>query len=153
MGGAPYKYSSDDNLVVRSLNCNADGSRNENWNYLSNNFNSNNPALGVLAGNFLHFSRLNNGGFCFSSWRTSCPFHPPNIFPISSILIDKAIYFLVSKDLVSQRIIRRIFSKSVFFIAKPMKGSFLAGSKKLAVEIASSISINKLSIRWPRECL
>ncbi|MBU2508983.1 hypothetical protein KKE33_01205, partial [Patescibacteria group bacterium] len=60
--------------------------------------------------------------------------------------IDKAIYFLLSSDLVSQRIIKNIFSVSIFLIAKRTKGSFSARNKKLAVAVASMISTKNVSI-------
>lgn len=53
------------------------------------------------------------GEFCF----ISCPFQPPSILPISSIFVDKAIYFLSVKDLVSQSINKNTFSVSIFCIA------------------------------------
>jgi len=52
--GRIYRVS-DDILLVRCLYCNQDGSRDDNYNYLDNNFNSNNPAL-VVAGNSSYFS-------------------------------------------------------------------------------------------------
>ncbi|GEM_PF-2984253 len=60
----------------------------------------------------LHFSPALAGEFCFVSW----PYQPPSILPISSTLTDKAIYLLLSRDLVSQSIIKNIFSVSTFLI-------------------------------------
>lgn len=98
--------------------------------------------------NSLHFSPvLTTGEFCFMS----CPFQPPNIFPASSSLSDRAIYFLSSKDLVSHRIIRSTCRVSIFLIASLTYGCFSVRERKLAADIASMISINNVSIRWPRE--
>lgn len=58
-------------------------------------------------------SRYSAGEFCF----VSCPFQPPSIFPISSNCRDRAIYFLLSIDLVSQRTIKRSLNVSSFLIA------------------------------------
>ncbi len=87
--------------------------------------------------------------FCFAN----CPFQPPSIFPITSNRLDKAIYFLVSNDLVSHKTIKSIFTVSIFLIAIETKERFLPFGKKLAIEIDSIISTNKLSILLPKECL
>lgn len=99
-----------------------------------------------VLGNLLHFSPVLSGEFCF----IICPFHPPSIFPISSILNEMAIYLLLSKDFVSQSINKNIFKASTFFIAKRTKGNFSIRVKKLAAAIASMISANKLSIFCPK---
>ena len=92
-------------------------------------------------------------GFCFNSCAVICPCHPPRFLPISSIFTDSAIYFLSSIDPVSQRIIKSICNVSTFRIAKRIYGCFSVGERKLAMETASILSINKLSIRRPKECL
>ena len=67
-----------------------------------------------LRRNSLHFSPvLRSGEFCF----VSCPFHPPSIRPTSSSLSDKAMYFLLSSDFVSQRMRRSTLSVSTLRIA------------------------------------
>ena len=99
---------------------------------------------------FFHFSlAFTAGEFCF--W--SCPFQPPSIFPISSIFTDRAIYFLSSIDFASHSTIKSIFKVSIFLIANRTHGLFSSRDKKVAVEIASIISINKISIFCPREYL
>ena len=96
-----------------------------------------------------YFSPVFAGEFCF----TSCPFQPPSILPISSIFTDRAQYLLLSMDLVSQRIWSKTFSVSNFLMAILTQGSFSSLERKLAIEIASILSTNKVSILWPRECL
>src|SRR3989338_8384433 len=60
--------------------------------------------------NSLHFSpRFGGVEFCFCN----CPFHPPSILPTSSSFIERATYFLLSRDFVSHRIITSIFSASI----------------------------------------
>jgi hypothetical protein len=54
------------------------------------------------------------GEFCL----VSCPFQPPSILPTSSISTDRAIYFLLSSDLVSHNTISRILRVSTFRIAR-----------------------------------
>ena len=131
----PYLYENGDKVVV-------------NWNWLDNNFNSNNPALRF--GNFFHFSLVfMTGEFCFKS----CPLHPPSILPISSIFSDIAIYFLFSSDLASHNTIKSIFNVSVFRIASLTHGCFSSRDRKLAIEMASIISTNIVSIFSPREYL
>jgi len=63
--------------------------------------------------NSLHFSPVLTGEF-FWSW----PFHPPSILPSSSTFSDKAMYFVLSRDFVSQSIIKNILSVSTFRMAK-----------------------------------
>ena len=100
----------------------------------------------------LHFSPtpfIEVGEFCFRS----CPFQPPSIFPTSSILSDRVIYFLLSMDFVSHKTIKSIFVVSTFRIARRTYGCFSCGERKLAMEMASILSTNKLSILCPSECL
>ena len=121
--------------------------RKVNVNRNDNDWNDNWWFAGVR--NSLHFSPYFLGEFCFVSW----PFHPPSILPISSSITDRVIYFLSSKDFVSQRIMRSTRKVSAFLIANRTYGCFSSRDKKLAAEIASITSTNKVSIRWPRECL
>lgn len=86
------------------------------------------------------------GEFCF----VSCPFHPPSILPISSIFSPRWIYFLLSSDFVSHSISNRTLIVSNLRIASLTQGCFSVLSKNVAIAIASIISINKLSIFWPR---
>ena len=99
--------------------------------------------------NSLHFSPAFAGEFCFASW----PFQPPSILPVSSSFTDRAIYFLLSRDFVSQIIIKSIFNKSIFLIARRTQGSFSSRDEKPAVAMASIISTKTLSILSPRVCL
>jgi len=100
-----------------------------------------------LARNSLHFSLyILSGEFCF----VSCPFHPPSIFPISLTFSERAMYFLLSKDLVSHNIIRNIFNVSVFLIANFTYGCFSSRRKKLAIARASIISVSKIFIFCPK---
>lgn len=74
-----------------------------------------------------------------------CPFQPPSILPISSKGKDSAAYFLLSSDLASHSTISKILRVSVFLIANLTHGCFSSLLKKLAIEMASMISIHKLS--------
>lgn len=106
---------SDGNPNVFNVERNDDGNRwlNTNWANPDDQWNLDNRIVFRLR-NSLHFSLAYLvGEFCF----VSCPFHPPSILPISANFSDKAIYFLVSSDLVSQRIISSIFAVSSFLIA------------------------------------
>lgn len=82
-------------------------------------------------------SLLYLGEFCF----VICPFQPPNILPISSIIKESRIYFLLSKDLVSQSISNKTFIVSILRIANFIQGCFSVLSKNVAMDIASIISI------------
>ena len=95
----------------------------------------------------LHFSLPAGGEFCLISW----PFQPPSILPISSRGKDRAMYFLLSSDLVSQVIKSSIFIRSNFRTALMTYGSVSSLGKKFAVVAASINSIKILSIRLPRE--
>lgn len=97
--------------------------------------------------NFLHFSPVFAGEFCL----VSCPFHPPSILPASSNFTERAMYFLSSKDLVSQSTKRSTRKVSAFLIARRTYGCFSVGERKLAADIASITSTNNVSMRWPRE--
>lgn len=72
--------------------------RNVNVNRNDNDWNDNWSFAGVR--NSLHFSPRSRG----VEFRANCPCHPPNIFPISSSCTDRAAYFFVSSDLLSQSI-------------------------------------------------
>ena len=118
-GTDDVSYNSDGDPNLLNANRNDDGQwLNTNYDKPDNNWNQN-SGFAFASGNSLYFS-----SFCileefsFASCFTNCPFQPPNILPTSSIFNDSAIYFLLSKDFVSQRIIRSIFNKSFFLIAK-----------------------------------
>jgi len=97
--------------------------------------------------NSLHFSsHYFREEFCLES----CPFQPPSIRPISLTFSERAIYFLLSSDFVSQRIIRNIFKTSVFRMASRTYGCFSSRGKKPAIVIASIISTRNLSTFCPR---
>ena len=82
------------------------------------------------------------GEFCFKTW----PFQPPSILPISFTFSDRAMYFLSSRDLHSQRTISNILRVSNFLIPSLMLGNFSSRRLKLASVVASIISTNKSSI-------
>ncbi len=102
---------------------------------------------GSGARNSPHFSPF-TGEFCF----TSCPLHPPSILPISSIFTDSAMYFVSSRDFVSQSTISKILSVSVFLIAVRTYGIFSSRTRKLAIARASMSSMNSASTLMPNEC-
>lgn len=79
-----------------------------------------------------------------------CPNQPPSIRPISSIFSDIAKYFLLSIDLVSQRIRSSSFNVSIFLIATLMYKAFSSLFTYKALEVISIISIKILSILRPR---
>ena len=138
----------DDNgyLNVPYLNCNVPNPY-VNWYNLDNRWNDNEFALREQLS---HFSPvLVMGEFCF--W--ICPLHPPRFFPISSNGIDKFIYLLSSIDFVSHKIINKTFCVSNFRIASLIHGNFSSLDRKLATDMASILSINKVSILCPRVCL
>lgn len=66
-----------------------------------------------------HFSPALLGEFCFRI----DPFQPPSILPISAIFRESVIYFLLSRDFVSQRIRRKILRVSSFLMAKRLEKS------------------------------
>src|SRR3989338_5106888 len=136
----PYLYENGDKVVL-------------NWNWLDNDWNSNDPALRFR--NSLHFSPALAGEFCLSRVCSrdfeSCPFQPPSIFPASSRGIERAIYFLLSKVFVSQRIIINTFKVSNLRMERRTYGNFSSLVRKTAVEIASINSMKILSILLPKE--
>ncbi len=140
---------SDGNLKVFSVERDDNGLwLNSNYDNPDNVWNGSNRWV-FVRGNSLHFSPVFAGEFCFPSW----PFQPPSILPISSIFIEKEIYFLLSSDFVSQSIIKNSLSVSTFLIARRTYGCFSSRARKLAVAIASIISTKNASTLRPRECL
>ena len=79
------------------------------------------------------------------------PFHPPSILPNFSISNERAIYFLLSRDLVSQSTISKTLSVSVFRMANLTQGCFSPTGKYPAMAIPSIISTNNESILTPNE--
>ena len=118
-----------------------------NVNQNDNDWNDNWWFAGVR--NFFHFSLATAGEFCFDN----CPFQPPSILPISSIFSDRVMYFLLSKVFASHRTINSPFNVSVFRMASRTHGCFSSRDKKVAIAIASMISIKIVSIFCPREYL
>lgn len=112
---ALHGTDSNGNLNVFNVKRNEDGLwLNGNNGHADNFWNGDNQWLFVRPRYSLHFSLgFTSGEFCFMS----CPFQPPNIFPISSIFMERAIYFLLSRDFVSQSTIRSTFNVSNFLIA------------------------------------
>lgn len=89
---------SDGNLNVRYLNW--DGTQwNWNYNWLDNDWNDDNPA--AVSDDFFVSSPHYFGGVSLDD---SCLIQPPSIRPISSNLSEIAMYFLLSRALVSQTI-------------------------------------------------
>src|SRR3989344_3026475 len=147
--GISYITDSDGNPNVFNVKCNDDGTRwlNANWVNPDNEWNLDNEIVFRLR-NSLHFSSVrlcDSGEFCFCS----CPAQPPSILPMSSSWIERAIYFLSRNDFVSHKIISNSKSVFSFRIATATNGSFLSRGKNSAPEIASIISINKVSILSP----
>lgn len=95
--------------------------------------------------NFLHFSPVRAGEFCFASW----PYHPPSCLPTSSSGTDSATYFLFSSVPVSQSIMSRIFAVSSFLIASRTYACFSIPARNVAEAIASITSTNSASTRRP----
>ncbi len=146
--GALYITDSDGDLKVFNVEHNDNGQwLNSNNGNPANVWNPDNQWVFVLPRNLLHFSPILLGEFCFCNW----PCHPPSILPTSSIFIDNATYFLLSRDLVSQSTMRSIFRVSSFLIARRTCGCFSSRVRKLARAIASMISTNRVSILCPRE--
>lgn len=141
---------SDGNLKVFNVEHNDDGRwLNSNNGHPDNIWNGDNSWVFVRPRNLLYFSPDFWESFVFKS----CPFQPPSILPISSIFTESAIYFVLSKDLVSHRSIKNIFKVSTFLIPKRTYGIFSSPTKKLAVAKASIISTKSVSTRAPSECL
>lgn len=106
---------SDGDLNVFDVAHDSDGRwLNGNNGHPDNFWNGDNRWLFLRSKSFYFSSDYLSGEFCF----VSCPFHPPSIFPISSIFTEMAIYFLLSNDFVSQRIIKSILSVSILRIAR-----------------------------------
>jgi hypothetical protein len=62
-----------------------------------------------------------------------------------------AMYFLLSSDFVSESTDSNTLSASTFRMASRTYGCFSVRGKKLAIDIDSIISTNKVSIRVPSE--
>ena len=114
MEGILYITDSNGNLNVFNVEHNDDGLWLNGNNGNPDNFWNGNNRWVFTRRNLLHFSPILLGEFCFCSW----PFQPPSILPISSIFTDRAMYFLLSNDLVSQSIIKNTLSVSTFLMAK-----------------------------------
>src|SRR3989338_538337 len=107
------RTDSDDNLNVFNVEHNDNGRwLNSNNGHPENRWNVDNRWV-FSRSNPVHFSPAFVGEFCLMS----CPYQPPSIRPISSSFSDKAIYFLLSSDLVSQSTCSRIFVVSSLRIA------------------------------------
>jgi len=132
-----YTFVEDDGVPYLIEN---DGKVVQNWNHLDNNWNANNPALRRKS---FHFSLVFAAGeFCF----TNCPCQPPSCLPAPASGSDRAVYFLVSSALISQRIYKRNFNVSSEIIAFLTNGCFSCFSKKLATKILSMVWIKYLSM-------
>ncbi len=130
-----------------NVNRNSDGKRwlNANDNDPDNVWNSDNRFVWVRR-NSLHFSPC----FCLGEFLfTRLPLQPPKFLPISSSFSERRMYFLSSKDVVSQRIFKNIFKTSDFLIASLTYGSFSSGFKKAAIATNSIISVKYLSTFCP----
>src|SRR3989338_6091231 len=130
----PYLIENDDKVVL-------------NWNHLDNNFNANNHGLRRNSFHFspspvLLFLETGEGEFCF----TICPCQPPSCLPAPANGSDSAVYFLVSKALISQSMYKRNFKVSSEIIAFLTNGCFSCFSKKLATKMLSIVWIKYLSI-------
>ncbi len=151
MGG--ILHISDGNPNLLGANRNDDGQwLNAYYGKPDNRWNRDNGfafAVSQLSLFLSHFLRE----FSFSKFFNNFPRHPPRFLPISSNFADKAMYFLLSKDFVSQSIIKNTFKVSSFLIAKRTNGSFSFSDRKFAVIIASIASIKILSIFSPKEYL
>lgn len=102
------------------------------------------PSSG-LSCNSPHFSLASAGEFCFMS----CPCHPPSILPASESGSDKAIYFLLSRALVSHETSKKNFSESRDMIAFFTNGCFSCFCRKLATNILSIVWRKYLSMVSP----
>ena len=146
--GTAYIPDSDDNPNVFNVERNDNGKLwlNNDWANPDNRWNLDNRIVFRLR-NSLHFSPRSGGVEFFVSW----PFQPPSIFPISSTTSESAIYFLVSSDFASHKIMSSILIVSTFLAASRTYGSFSARERKAAADVASMVSINSSSILAPRE--
>ena len=113
-GGSLYKTDSGSNRNIFKVERNDDGKTwlNNNNGNPDNHWNGNNQFVFVRSRNSPSFLSY-PGEFCFCS----CPFQPPNILPISSKGSESAIYFALSIDFASHRIINSIFEVSILRIA------------------------------------
>ena len=144
--GASYNSDGDPNVL--NANRNDDGQwLNANWDHPDNQWNDNGAFAFLVPATHSHFSPRFGGVEFF----TSCPFHPPSILPTSSNISESAIYFLVSSDFVSHRIMHSNFNVSTFRVAIRTYGSFSSRERNAAADIVSMISINITSILAPSE--
>lgn len=97
--------------------------------------------------NSFHFSPRFGG----AEFLASCPFQPPSILPASSNTSESAIYFFVSSDCDSHKIMQRNFNVSTFCVASRTCGNFSSRERNAAADTASIISINRESILAPSE--
>lgn len=107
----------DDNRNVAYLNRNG-SERNLNLNWYDNEWNDNCRFLAVR--NSFRFSEQLFARF----YLITCFIQPPNILPISLKGSDMLIYFLLSKNLISQDIFRKNFSRSNLLKAFCKNGNF-----------------------------
>ena len=133
------------NRNVLYLYRNDDGSWDWNANWLGNDWDVEHLTALLQVISFLSYL----GEFCFAI----CPCQPPAILPTSSILRDKAIYFLLSKDWVSQSIISSILRVSIFRIANWTYVNLFLPERKLAVARVSIVLMKILSTLFPKEYL
>jgi len=114
VGGVLYKTDSNGYPNLLGLNRNGNGRKlNAHYDNPGNRWNRKNgfAFLVQLISSFLsHLLRE----FCF----VSCPDQPPRFLPTSSNFNERAMYFLLSNDFVSQSNIKNTLSVSNFLIAK-----------------------------------
>src|SRR3989344_1508485 len=140
----------DPNEHLNVLVFNWNGSkRNLNYNWFDNPWNRQNYRFaGRRPRNSLHFSPVRfgcSGEFCFAS----CPCQPPSILPISSHRNERAAYFLLSSDLLSQSTRSKSFMVSNLRIAIRRYGNFSGLGKNAAAETISITSTNNVSTFAP----
>ena len=123
--GYMHIIDSDGNPKVFNVKRNDDGKRWLNTNYANpdNHWNLDNEIV-FRSRKLFYFSALS--GVCF----ISCPLQPPSIFPTSSTLVERKIYFLLSNDLVSQRIIKNTLAVSIFLKSIANKRQFFSRRQK-----------------------
>src|SRR3989344_3498231 len=145
--GGIVRTWSDPNGKLNVLVVNWNGSQRKlNCNWFDNTWNRQNYRFaGRRPRNSLHFSPRSGGVEFFSS----CPCHPPSILPISSTGSDSAAYFLLSSDLLSQRMRSRSFIVSNLRIAIRRYGNFSVFGKKAAADTISITSTNNVSTFAP----
>ena len=122
--GHRHVTDSDGDPNVFNLNRNDDSKQWLNANYANpdNQWNLEDEIVFLLRKSLYFSVGFLPAEFCF----IICPFQPPSILPISSSGLDRLIYFLSSKDLVSQRICKRILRVSTFRKAICTNGIFFS---------------------------